>query len=56
MVMGMKKHARSGHPVNSSHFTGKKAGKQKRRKGRRGLTKRQRKERMNSHINQYSRP
>jgi len=53
--MGLAKHHKSGHPVNSTHFTGRKSlcGPQVRRKGKRGLTRKQRKARRGTHINKY---
>lgn len=51
--MGMSKHGKSGHSVNADHFTGKKGGKTKRRKGRRNLTRKQRQARKGSHKSKF---
>ena len=48
--MGTSKHYKSGHTVNSKHFTGTKAGKRVRRKG---LSRKERKLKRRKHINKY---
>lgn len=52
--MGMAKHRTSGHSVNSFHFTGPKAGKRIRRKGKKGLSHKQRRAKRGKHVNKYA--
>lgn len=52
-LRGMQRHRRTGHNVNVEHFTGKKAGKKVRRKGK-GLTRKMRRMKREKHINKYA--
>ncbi len=47
---GMSKHRKSGHTVNSSHFTGTKRGKRIRRKG---ISRKERQMKRSKHVNKY---
>ena len=49
---GLSKHRKAGHSNNSQHFTGKKSGKRKTRKGK-GLSRKQRLVKKGSHKNKY---
>jgi hypothetical protein len=51
-LKGMRRHGRSGHTVNSSHFTGQKKGKKIRCKGK-GLTQKMRRMKRGKHVNKY---
>jgi len=52
--MGMSKHRKSGHTPGPDHFTGRKAGKKIRRKGRRGkMTRKMRRAKRGKHVNKY---
>ena len=48
----MRRHGRSGHAVNSIHFTGQKKGKKIRRIGK-GLTRKMRRMKRGKHVNKY---
>ena len=50
--MGIQKHRKSGKVPNNKHFTGKKAGKQRKRKGK-GLNKKTRRKKRGTHKNKY---
>ncbi len=52
-LKGMQRHRKSGHTVNVEHFTGKKAGKKVRRKGKE-LTRKMRRMKRGKHINKYT--
>lgn len=51
--IGTSKHRKSGEVVTHTHFTGKKGGKRVRRKGKRGLTRKQRRLIKGSHVSQF---
>jgi len=53
--MGMRKHRTSGHAPGPDHFTGKKAGKKTRRKGKNGfVTRKMRQMRRKTANNKYA--
>ena len=51
-MIGLSKHRKSGHSTNTQFFTGKKGGKEKKRRGK-GLTRKQRRASQGTHINKY---